>query len=370
MNILIMNWRDIFHPFSGGAEKITLKYAKYWISCGHTVYWMSNIYPGHEKNIYSDGIKYIRTGPSLIGSIGYMCMHAPGYFLKSIFKAKKIIKSQKIDVVIDEIHGFPFFTPLIFKGRVVLLVCEVAGQIWNKMYPFPINKIGNFLEKITYQIYKKREIWAISTTTANEIKSFLPKTPIKLLPLGIDEPPKIKITKNDKLTFIFLARLVKMKGVEVALKIVEKVKHEIPDIHLYVVGKGSPDYVLKLKKITKRLQIEENVTFVGPVNETEKFEYLSKSHFLIHPSFKEGFGLTVLEASSVGTPAIVRAGGSLEELIIPEKTGILFKNEYKKFNIPDIKSQKYINMCQNAKQFSKKYFWKNILISSQKITKL
>src|SRR3989344_1247979 len=37
MRVLILNWRDIKNPKSGGAEIVTLEHAKYWVKRGHNV---------------------------------------------------------------------------------------------------------------------------------------------------------------------------------------------------------------------------------------------------------------------------------------------------------------------------------------------
>lgn len=76
-----------------------------------------------------------------------------------------IVRHQNINMVIDTIHGLPLFSPLYVRCRQVLWVCEVAGTIWDKMYPFPINWIGKILEKLVYILYRNSEIWAISEST-------------------------------------------------------------------------------------------------------------------------------------------------------------------------------------------------------------
>ena len=67
--------------------------------------------------------------------------------------------------------------------------------------------------------------------------------------------------------------------------------------------------------------------FLGKVSESDKYEILARSHFLIHPSYKEGFGLTVLEAGLVGTPTIARAGSSMDELIKNSVSGLIFQSD-------------------------------------------
>lgn len=66
---------------------------------------------------------------------------------------------------------------------------------------------------------------------------------------------------------------------------------------------------------------------------------------LLHPSQTEGFGLTVIEAQSAGTPVIIQDSHSMPELIVEGKTGWSaktaskrFTNDYSWVNVPDVKS--------------------------------
>ena len=49
MKILIINWRDPKSPLEGGAERFTQKYAEYWVSQNHQVFWLTNTYEGSKK---------------------------------------------------------------------------------------------------------------------------------------------------------------------------------------------------------------------------------------------------------------------------------------------------------------------------------
>jgi glycosyltransferase involved in cell wall biosynthesis len=332
MHILILSWRDPKSPLEGGAERFTQKYAEFWVSQGHAVTWLTNSFFGCEKKETHKGVDYIRIGPILDGSLLRYFIFYPVYLLRSILFARKFIQKENIDVVIDEIHGLPFFTPLFSKTRNVLLVCEVADEIWSKMFPFPINSLGKIAEKLVYSLYKKSEIWAISKNTKRNIQSFLPAKPIRVIPLGVDANvnllKKIKdIKKTSYPSAVFLARLVKMKGIESALYATARIVKHFPNFKLFVLGEGDAVYKKKLQDLVDTLKIKNNIEFLGKVSESEKFSYLKKAHVFIHPSYKEGFGLTVLESNLVGTPAIVRSGSSLDELVTHGQNGFVFKTD-------------------------------------------
>ncbi len=367
MKILILNWRDLLNSKSGGAEVITTRYALSWIKRGHQVWWISNEFSKSKKSQKVDGINYLRFGPALDGHWITWLWKYPFFLIRAIMMAKRLIAEKKIDLVIDEIHGLPFFTPLFCKIPKVLLVCEVAGPIWHRMYRWPINWIGFYLERFIYQFYKNIKIWAISQNTKADILAIIPKANVDILPLGIDPklPKKISIRQRKfrQPTAIFVARLVKMKGIELAIESIAEIKKQLPDIRLLVIGRGEELYENSLKTKVISLNLSQHVQFLGYVDESTKYELMGKSHFLLHPSYKEGFGLTVLEAGLVETAAIVKGGSSLDELINSKIDGWVVKSasQMGKAFIRGYQLKKYRAMGRAARRKALNYSWSKIL---------
>jgi len=221
MHILILNWRDPKSPLEGGAERFTQKYAEFWASQGNRVTWLTNsffdTYNVRCKNSETkNGVEYRRIGPILDGSLARYFLFYPIYLLHSMAFARSYIKKESVDLVIDEIHGLPFFTPLISSKRNVLLVCEVAGSIWDKMFPFPFNIIGKNLEKFVYGFYKNTEIWAISKTTQNNIVELLPKKNVAVINLGIDVNKEVLVGDSAK---AIISNLSLIGGKAITLKL-------------------------------------------------------------------------------------------------------------------------------------------------------
>ena len=94
MNILILNWRDVKNPKSGGAEIVTLEHAKYWVKKGHNVTWFTSSFKGAKREEILNGIKIVRYGNFIT-----VYLFAPFYYLFS---------KTKFDIIIDQIHGLPF----------------------------------------------------------------------------------------------------------------------------------------------------------------------------------------------------------------------------------------------------------------------
>ncbi len=377
MNILILNWRDLHNPKAGGAERITARYAQYWVTKGHSVVWFTNSYNRAKKSEVENGVHYKRIGPALSSSFINNLIFYPSYLFQTIRAVLQWSKEHEVDLVIDEIHGLPFLTPLYLASPKVLLVCEVAGPIWDKMYPFPLNSVGKILEKLTYRLYRKTPMWAISENTKRDILKLQPQADVKILPLGIDVDKKLLVDyrtpqKSKNPSAVFLARLVPMKGIEAAIEVAELISRTLPDFTLLVIGKGDRAYEKHLKDLVTSKNLTQNVQFLGRLDEAEKYQILASSHFLLHPSYKEGFGLTVLEAGLVGTPAIIRDGSSLNELVDDRKSGFIAKTEDEMADIfiASFNHQDYSEFVKNSRAKALTFDWPKILGKSASVTNL
>lgn len=383
LSVLILNWRDPWHPLAGGAERITLEYAQHWHSKGYEVIWLTNHYPGAKSQEKNHSITYVRVGPYLSGDIFRYLWAYPLFLLSSILKGRKIVVQQPVVLLVDEIHGLPFFSPWWARAevdRIMLLVCEVAGPIWTKMFPWPVSRLGYLLEKQVYRMYSEHQVVAISSQTADHIQEMNQAISAQVLPMGVNPVPASiqtalkKVKKADRPTLIFLARIVKMKGLESVLNVVPEVLPAVPDLAVQIVGQGSDEYVSELQTTCNQLGISSAVKWVGAVSESKKYQLLAEAHYLLHPSWREGFGLTVLEAGLVGTPSIVRAGSSLDKLVEPAKNGYRFSTEedLAQLLISVFTEKKalsrYSNLAAQARQLAESHTWADQLSKSGTVT--
>lgn len=342
MTILILNWRDPKNPKAGGAEIVTLEHAKAWIKKGYKVIWYSPEFSGSKKNENLEGIAIVRRGNFLVNYL-----YAPFFYFFS---------GYQFDIVIDQIHGIPFFTPLYVKKRKIALIHEIAGEIWDYMYPFPINKIGQLLEKYYFYFYRNITFWVVSKSTVIELEQYgIKKSHCVVIPNGIQNKPLSVLPKKErKFTVIFMGRIVKMKGVENVISAFQQIQLYDKNSQLWIVGTGEKHYLDKIKKIIKTNNLEENVIFFGSVSEEKKFELMRKAHLLLHASVKEGWGLVVIEAASQATPSIVYCVNGLKDAVKQNKTGIIVSH-----NTPSDLAGATIELMKDEKKYQ--FFQKNCL---------
>lgn len=349
MNILILNWRDPKNPKSGGAEAVTLEHAKAWVKAGHRVTWFTSQFPNGRPKEIMDGINIVRRGNFIS-----VYLHAPFFYLFS---------GNKFDLVVDEIHGIPFFTPIYVRVSKLAFIHEVAGDIWHYMFPFPINKVGKTLEPLFYFLYRWTKFMTVSPSTKHELVNLgIPEKNIDVILNGLSIKPVDGFpTKESKPTFLFVSRVVKMKGVEEVIKAFFHILKTLKDGQLWIVGDGDPKYLEYLRKTMDTYTVNNKVKLFGKVSEDKKLELMSRAHLLLHASRKEGWGLVVIEAASRGTPAVVYNVGGLRDSVINGKTGIVLSQ-----NTPLEMAAQAIRVIMNEDKYRR--FQKNSIEWSRSLT--
>lgn len=134
--------------------------------------------------------------------------------------------------------------------------------------------------------------------------------------------PELEISKKTHNTcnFTFMGELSQRKGIHDLLKAFSLSNYQ--NAQLFVAGNGDID---DLQSRCRELKIENNVTFLGWINNTEKKKLLAKTDVIILPSYAEGLPMSVLEAMSVGLPVITTPVGSVEDAITDHEHGLLVK---------------------------------------------
>lgn len=319
MNILILSWRDPRHPLAGGAEQVVLEHCKGWIQAGYNVTWFSSRFNSSPIQDEIDGVFVIRDGGQYLG----VQIKAFFYYLKN---------KDKFDLVVDQFHGIPFFTPLYVRKPILALIQEVAGKVWllNPL-PFPLNLIvgvvGYLLEPFVFLLYKNTQFMTGSESAKNEVSRLgIPLSNITVVPHGVILPTrKLKRELLTPPVVTYLGIISRDKGVEDVLKTFAILASR-SNYQFWIVGKPeTPSYMEKILLISKRLGLDGKIKFWGYVSQDKKFELLSKSNVLVNPSVHEGWGLVNIEANVVGTPVVCYNSAGLIDSVSDGQSGIVLK---------------------------------------------
>lgn len=358
MNILMLSWRGPGHPNSGGAEINTLENVTAWTKAGHSVTWFTSTFPGAIPFEVVNKVKIVRRGSQNFK----VNLSAFTWYL---FKPH-----EKFDIVIDQFHGLPFFTPLYVKAPKLAFIHEVAREVWwLNPWPKPFNLIpaivGSFLEPWIFRIlYKDIPFMTVSNSTKEDlIKYGIPEENISVFLSGVNLsipsplPPKNKIP-----TIVFLGALSKDKGIEDALLTFSFISKLRSSWKFWVIGKGETNYQLYLDTLCQKLQVDKKVKFLGPVYSLKKFKLLSQSYILVNPSIREGWGLVNIEANAVGTPVVGYSVPGTRDSVRHQITGLLCPPHHPellaKNAIRLIEDKRlYKRLISNSLRWSRQFSW-------------
>ncbi len=156
---------------------------------------------------------------------------------------------------------------------------------------------------------------------------------IFLLPNGVNNPGMIVSDQDLKNSLglggerivITISRLVQKNGIADLVKAMPFVKNNLPEpVKLVIVGGAEPDISLEedLKNLTKNMDLTSSVLFVGPIDHSQVYKYLSIADVFVRPSLSEGLGTAFLEAMAVGVPIIGTRVGGIVDFIEEGQTGL------------------------------------------------
>jgi glycosyltransferase involved in cell wall biosynthesis len=127
-----------------------------------------------------------------------------------------------------------------------------------------------------------------------------------------------------KYNFLCIARLEKVKGIDVLLDACKTLKNKTDKFSLTIIGGGTLREYLSNKIIEYKL--DNNVNMLGYVEDQGLVNgYLKESDCLIIPSRSESFPLVVTEAIQVGLPMIGSNVGDMPTFISGNKLGFIFE---------------------------------------------
>lgn len=311
LRVLFLNWRDTSHPQAGGAEVYCEELAKRFARAGATVTLFTSSYPEAPLCEYVGGVRTLRAG---------------GKFGVYAAAARHLSRHRhEYDAVVDFQNGIPFFSPL-FTGPGIASICvvhHVHQDQFDLVFPYPQNVVGKLLEKqVSRAVYAQRPLVAVSPSTKAELRRVLGfRGQIHVVPNGVQPLVPTEAPRTPHPSIGVVTRLVPQKRMDLLIRLMPQLLRRHPDLRLDIAGSG-PERD-SLQQLIAELGLERSVTLHGYVSEQRKSELLAGAWLTVVPSHAEGWGLTVLEANSLGTPAIAFDVPGLRDSICDGLTGWL-----------------------------------------------
>ncbi|HUV30261.1 MAG TPA: glycosyltransferase family 4 protein [Acidobacteriota bacterium] len=315
MNILALNWNDLKNPFGGGAEVHLEELLRRLVSYGHEVTLFCSGWPGCAAEETIQGIRIIRRGRRI------------SFNLVAPFHLRQLVQQNRFDILIEDINKIPFYTPLYLDLKTLVVIPHLFATTVFQEINFLLGTYIYLAEKPLVPVYRGRRFNVISESTAQDIVARgVPREDISIIHCGIDRDVyshDASVTKYDQPTVLYLGRIKKYKSIQHLIIAFKRVKARLPEARLMIVGAG--DYLAALKSLAGLLDLGDAVEFPGYVSLQDKVERMRRAHVSVLPSLKEGWGLTNIEANSVGTTVVAADSPGLRDSVQDGKTGFLYR---------------------------------------------
>ena len=315
-------------------------------------------------------------------SVKRVSNHWPG-FLKSFVYLKKgfwyalradILYSQDLytagltGLIIKKILRRPLVTR--FVGDSAWETASSRGWIDDDILTFQEKKYSWLIElrkKIRKKILINSDKIIVVSYFLQDLaqKIGLAKEKIKVIYNSIDflaiEPG---LSNKKGIILLTMARLTPWKGIDMLIEIMPKLIKKYDQINLMIVGQGLE--LANLKQLTKNLNLENNVFFVGKVGRQGVIDYLKEADLFVLNTNYEGMSHCLLEAMKIGLPIITTKAGGNPETIKNNQTGLLVDYRNKKqwleainliLDNPDLAER----LVKQAKEDLKRFSWPKLV---------
>ena len=246
--------------------------------------------------------------------------------LPESFMYKCFVK-EKYDIEIAFMHGWS--TKVISgsnnkKSKKIAWV-HVDLVTWNR-----VDGVFKNLEHHKKAYSKFNEVICVSQTVKEGIEKKYNVKNARVLYNPINREKILKLSKekiddinlSNKFKLISVGRLSEQKGYDRLLRVFKKLKNDVIDIELILVGNG--DKYNELNKYIVENKLEKDVTLLG--FKENPYKYVRASDLFVFSSISEGFSLVIGEAMAVGVPVVSVDCPGPNEILDYGKYGKLVNN--------------------------------------------
>ena len=313
MKILVVNWNDRENPHAGGAEIHLHALFGRLAGWGHQVDLVASGWPGAAPRVELDGIHVRRVGGR----------HS--FALLARGAVRRALAERAPDIVVEDVNKLPLFLPTLTRLPFVAIVPHLFGTTAFAEASWPVAAAVWAAEQPLRRVYRRATFHAISESTRDDlVERGVPRERIEVIYPGVDSVwycPDPRAPRAERPTFLYVGRLKRYKGVEMALRAVWVARRTRPDLTLEIAGQG--DDRPRLESMARAIGLGDAVRFLGFVREDEKRRLLRRAWALVFPSPKEGWGISNVEAAACGTPALASDSPGLRESVRHGQTGYL-----------------------------------------------
>ena len=248
----------------------------------------------------------------------------------------KILKNGKYDIV--HINPSLNFKGVMREGLFLLLAKYLRTKVivffrgWNKRFEKKIERNGLW---IFQRVYSRADAFIVLANQFKErLRDWKFKQPIYLETTIVDDNLLYDFDINKATTartnscnhkILFLARIVRKKGIYETIDAVALLKNRFSNVELVIAGIG--EELQNVKDYVKKHNLS-NVIFAGYVKGEDKKKLLEDSYIYYFPTYyEEGMPNSAVEASAFGLPVVTRIVGGLADFFKNGENGFISESK-------------------------------------------
>ncbi len=313
-HLLAINFRDPAHPEAGGAELHLEHVLLEAVRRGWRVTWLATTFPGGAAEAEHRGMRIVRRG-----TWWNFNLLVPGILRREFAGA------SCPDLIVEDVNKVPCFTPWFTRAPVTVIVPHLFGStVFREAHPIVACYVVA-LEALIPAAYGRCPFVVISESTRDDLVARgIAAARVSVVHCGLDHEryrADVAVAKSARPTLTFVGRLRRYKGLDWVLRSLPSVLRRVPETRLEIIGDGPNGDALRRE--VQRLGLDRSVEFLGFLPGEQKVAYLRASWAVLQPSPKEGWGLTVVEASACGTAVIASDAPGLRDSVRRDQTGLL-----------------------------------------------
>jgi len=313
VNILLVNWQDRENPHAGGAEIHLFEIFRRLAARGHRIRLVASGWRGCSPHAMLDGIEIERTGDR------------NSFALQGRGAVRRALRAEQPEVVIEDINKVPLFLAGLTDLPLGVIIPHLFGATVFQEAAWPMAALVWLLERPIPAAYRRAGFHAISDSTRDDlVVRGVPRDQITVIRPGIDSNafrPDASVPRATPPSFLYVGRLRRYKGVDIAIRALAVAREQRPEIELDIAGSG-PDRP-RLEHLADQLGVRGAIRFRGFVSEAEKLHLLRSTWANVFPSPKEGWGITNIEAAASGTASLASDSPGLRDSVRHGETGFL-----------------------------------------------
>jgi len=218
--------------------------------------------------------------------------------------------------IIAKKYKVPFIVTLM--GSDVHFLKENTRK-WNRATD--IIKKANYITSVSQELYVSLEKKNISVP---ESKKYLTHTIYEFANFSIKDRKVIRnkydIEQKEKIIF-YAGTLRKLKNVHYLIESIKLLKESNNTLKLIIAGTGEEEG--NLKQLVKKLELQNEVSFVGGLSGEVIIDYYNIADIFCLPSKNEGLPNVIIESLLCGTPVVASSVGEIPHIIEDFKNGFL-----------------------------------------------